>query len=116
MFGPESGWDVLTALKDEGKMVFFPFAFTDGETALTCADGNEYLLDNVIEYYDEKTFFGIEDSLGYLVQITDGKVIVNSAIHAEGGCTAPPSSVDLYPNCWVLEESMEVFIRSFIKG
>ncbi len=40
VFGPESGWDVLHALREEGKMVFFPFAFKDDDETLVTADGN----------------------------------------------------------------------------
>lgn len=57
---------------------------------------------------------GMEDSVGFLVQVKDGTVIINSAIHAGGACTGPAPQVDLYSDCGVLEEPMEEFIRGFV--
>jgi len=114
IFGPEDGWDVLSALKRQGKMVFFPFAHADTDGTLTCADGNTYGPASGSEEYEEEALIGLEDAVGYLVQVKGGAVIMNSAIHAGGGCTGPTPSVDLYPDCGVLEQPMEKFVRSFI--
>lgn len=116
VFGPESGRDVLAGLKKEGKMVFFPFAHSDVDGTLTCADGNTYRPASKDGDNEEAMLIGLEDSIGYLVQIKDGDFIANSAIHAGGGCTGPPPSVDLHPDCGVLEEPMDRFIRGFVKG
>jgi len=118
VFGRKSGWDVLSALKEEGKLVFFPFAHADADGTLTCADGNTYgpASDNEASGESEETLIGLEDSIGFLVQIKEEAVIINSAIHAGGGCTGPAPRVDLYPDCGLLEKPMEKFIRSFVKG
>jgi hypothetical protein len=116
VFGPETGWDVLSALREKGKMVFFPFGYTDVDGTLTCADGHTYRPTSDDKDSEEETPIGLEDSIGYLLQVTDGTVIINTAIHAGGGCTGPASRVDLYSDCGVLEEPMEKFIRGFIKG
>jgi len=116
VFGPESGWNVVLALKEEGKKVFFPFAFADADGTLTCADGNTYPPESDDEDSEEETLIGLEDSIGFLVQIKEGEVIINSAVHAGGACTGPAPGVDLYPDCGVLEEPMEKFMRGFIDG
>jgi hypothetical protein len=115
VFGPESGWDVLSALADEGKRVFFPFAFTDVDGTLTCADGNTYGPAPDDEDSVDEVIIGIEDSVGFLVQVSEGYVTLNSAVHGGGGCTGPAPGVDLYPNCGVLEEPMNDFIGVFLK-
>jgi len=116
VFGHESGWDILSALTKEGKIVFFPFARADADETFTCADGNTYGQEPEDESSENDMFIGIEDSIGFLVQVKDGTVIINPAIHAGGTCAGPESGVDLCPDCNVLEEPMEKFIRSFIKG
>jgi len=116
VFDPESGWDVLSALIEEGKMAFFPFAYADADGTLTCADGNTYGPGSAEEDSEDEQLIGLEDSIGFLVKIREGVVIINSAVHAGGGCTGPTPSVDFYPDCGVLEEPMEKFIRGFIKG
>ena len=115
VFGPESGWDVLAALVKEEKIIFFPFAHADADGTFTCADGNTYA--SLSDYQDsaDQMIIGLEDSLGFLVQVKGGYVIINSAIHAGGACTGPSPSVALYPNCGVLEKPMEKFIQGFIK-
>jgi len=115
IFGPEIGWDVVSALKKKRRKVFFPFAYADADGTFTCADGHTYKQASDDEYSDDEMFIGMEDSLGYLVQITGRSVIINSAIHAGGGCCGPAARVDVYPNCGVLEQPMEKFIRRFIR-
>ena len=61
-------------------------------------------------------FIGLEDSIGYLVQIKDGTVIVNSAICTDEGSLGSAPRIDLYPNSGFLEKSMESFIRGFVYG
>ena len=85
VFGPESGWDVLSALKDDPKMIFLPFAYADADGTLTCADGNTYGPISDDEDSEDGLFIGLEDSIGYLVQVQDGTVTINSAIHAGDG-------------------------------
>jgi len=115
VFGPEAGWEVLPALSFENKMVFFPFAFADARGTLTCADRNTHGPVSDEENSEDDLFIGIEDCVGFLVQVQDGAVIINSAIHAGGGCPGPAPSVDLHPYCGVLEEPMDKFIKIFIK-
>lgn len=115
VFGPESGWNVLHGLRQEGKMVFFPFAFKDDDGTLTCADGNTYRQASTDEDTEDGMLIGLEDSIGNLVQVKQGTIIFNSAIHAGGGCTGPAPSIDLRPDCGVLDKPMEKFIRGFIK-
>ena len=38
VFGPETGWDVIPGLEEEGKMVFFPFVSIDGKKRLVCLE------------------------------------------------------------------------------
>jgi len=116
VFGPEAGWDVLSALKLESKMVFFPFAFADADGTLICADGNTYGPMSDDEDPEDGLFVGMEDCIGFLVQVSDGAVIINSAIHAGGACPGPEPSVDLYSGCGVLEEPMAKLIQGLIKN
>jgi hypothetical protein len=116
VFSAESGWDVLSAVTKEGKMVFFPFACADQEGFLDCADGSTYRPESDEKDSEDDMFIGMEDRIGFLVQVKAGTVIINPAIHAGGACPGPESSIDLCPDCGVLEEPMEKFIRSFVKG
>lgn len=116
VFGPEDGWDVLSALKLESKMVFFPFAFADADGTLTCADGNTYGPVSDDKDPEDELFIGIEDSVGFLVQAEDNEVIINSAIHAGGACPGPLPSVDLCGDCQVLEGPMMRFIEGFVQS
>jgi hypothetical protein len=116
VFGPETGWDVLSALSQEGKIVFFPFAYTDADGTLTCADGNTYGPPSDNEDSAEELFIGLEDAVGYLVQVQDGAVIINSAIHTGGGCPGPAPRVGLRSSCGILDGPMDKFIRGFIRG
>ena len=115
VFGPEDGWDVFSAVTQEGKKVFFPFAHADADGTFTCADGNTHGPAPDDEDSEDEMFIGIEDSVGFLVQVKDGYVIINSATHAGGACPGPAPSVDLYPDCGLMDEPMEKFIRGFIK-
>ncbi len=105
VFGAESGWDVLCALKEERKTVFFPFAYSDDDGTLICADWITYLRPLTEENYDGRILVGWEDLIGFVVQITDGTVIINSAIYAGGACPGPEQRVDFYPNHGLLEEA-----------
>ncbi len=116
VFGPESGWDVLAGLKEEGKMVFFPFAFKDVDGTFATADDNTYRPTSREEDTEHGMLIGLEDSIGFLVQIKEGSVYINSAVHTSGGCPGPLPGVDLRSDCGVLEEPMERLIRSFIKS
>jgi hypothetical protein len=114
VFGPASGWSVISGLT-EGEMVFFPFAYTDGDR-LYCADRIELLLFSIDIKYGHEMFIGLEDSIGYLVQIKDRTVLVNSAICTDEGSLGSAPRIDLYPNSGFLEKSMESFIRGFTCG
>lgn len=114
VFGPESGWDVLHALKEEGKMVFFSFALKDDDGTLTCANGNNCGPASEEEDSEGIMLIGLEDSIGFLVQIKDTTFIINSAIHAGGGCPGPLPSVEPCVDCRGLEEPITKFIESFV--
>ena len=116
VFGPESAWDALSGLKKEGKTVFFPFAYADKNGTLTSANENSYEPTSDDEDSEWGMLIGMDNRVGFLVQVKDGEVIINSAIHASGACPSPAPRVDLYPDCGVLEEPMEKFVRGFIKG
>jgi hypothetical protein len=79
--------------------VFFPFAYARDGVRLACADRITYLLPTIDKEFWDKMFIGLEDGIGYLVQIKDGTLIINSARHARGGFLGPATWVDLYPNC-----------------
>jgi hypothetical protein len=113
--GPESGWDVLSAVTKEGKIVFFPFAYADADGTFACVDDNTCGQEPEDEDTENNICIGMEDRIGFLVQIKDNTVSINSAIHAGGACPGPGPAVDLHPDCGVLEEPMENFIRSFIR-
>jgi hypothetical protein len=115
VFGPGSEWGVLSALRQEGKIVFFPFAYPDTDGTLICADGNTCGPAFGEDGSTEQLLVGLEDSVGYLVRVQHATLIINSAIHAGGGCSGPAPRVDLYPDCGVLDGPMENFIRSFIE-
>jgi hypothetical protein len=59
VFGAESGWDVLSAITKEGKMVFFPFAYSDEVGVLDCADGNTYGPESDDEDSEDGMFIGM---------------------------------------------------------
>jgi len=115
VFGLESGWDVLSGLA-EGKMVFFPFAYADADGVLDCSDGNTYGPTSDDEDSEGEMIVGMEDSVGFLVKVKDGIVIINAGIHLGGACPGPGPGIDLCLDCGVLEGPMEKFIRGFIKG
>lgn len=116
IFALESGWDVLKALREEGKKVFFPFAYTDVDGTLTCADGNTYGPAPDDEGSARELLIGLEDTVGYLVQVQDGAVNIYSAIHTGGGCPGPAPRVGLRSSCGILDGPMDKFIRGFIRG
>jgi hypothetical protein len=116
VFGPESGWDVLAALKNDGKMVFFPFTHADEDGLLVCTDGNSYKATDDEEDSEHGIRIGLEDSLGFLIKIEGGRVVVNSAIHAGGVCPGPLASVDLCGDCGALEEPMTKFVERFVRA
>ncbi len=113
VYGPESGWDVLSAF-GEGKLVFLPFAFMDAHGTLACADGNIYETVSDTEGPEIEMLIGLEDCIGFLVQVINGVAIINSAIHSGGACPGPLPSVDLCSGCRSLDEPMANFIQGFI--
>ena len=112
VFGPDAGADALCALREDGQIGFFPFAYTDG-VRLYCADRIEYLLFMIDMKYQDEMFIGPEDSFGFLVQIKDGAVIMNSAIQTYRDSSGYKSEIDHYPNTEFLEKAMESFILGF---
>ncbi len=104
-------WDVLGGLYEEGKMVFFPFAYIDDLGIITCADGNIYHPLSL-----GQMFMGLGDSVGYLMQVKGSNLVVKTAIHRGGGCAGTTSQVDLCPESTLLSESMYKFICCFIDG
>ena len=109
VFGPDDGWQVPHVLKEEKAIVFFPFACTMDDQTLLCAGRFRYLTDQ-----EDEIPIGCEDVIGYLVQVNDGTVIINSAIHAGGFAPLPLPGIDFFPDCRILDEPMRKFVRGFI--
>ena len=106
-------YNFKSKLVDEGKRLFFPFSATNVGEEIPCADGETYEIDDEDE---SDLCFGEADCIGYLVEIKDGKVIINTAVNYGGACVAPPSSVELQKDCDVFEEPMRKFLGKFIKN
>ena len=111
IYGSENdGRDIYSELVNEGKRLFFPFSATNVGEPIPCADGNSYELDEE----NGELCMGVADSIGYLVEIENGKIVIHSAIHCGGACVAPPPSVDLLEDCEVFEEPMMEFLERFV--
>ena len=115
---PTKGWDAMAALQKGENELFFPFAGADDERTY-CADGTtvKHESENDAESgEDEDNFFlGMTDAGGFIVQIQDNHIIINSAVHFSGMCPGPMPSVDLHPDCGFLDEPMTRFIEGFIR-
>ena len=116
VYGPENGRDVAAAIKEERKMVFFPFAYADQDGLFVCSDGNSYKATDDEEDSEHGIRIGLEDSLGFLIKIEGDRVVINSAIHAGGVCPGPLASVDLCGDCGALEEPMTKFVERFVRA
>ena len=110
--GQETGWDVIGALKEEGNTVFFPFAYADHDGFLRRVDGNAYGPASHHEESEGTIMIGKADNVGYLVKVEGGRMVVNSAIHAGGGCPGPLPPVDYCKHRQFLDEPMVRFTGS----
>ena len=102
--------DLLLELKAEGKQLYFTFSNVGIEESINCADGEEYEIDE-----DSNFGLGEADTVGYLLKLYDGELIINSARNSAGGCMFPPPSIHIEEDCDVFDEPMEKFIKKFIK-
>jgi hypothetical protein len=102
----------LSKMRDEKLILFFMFsdAFLGGPQK--CADDSVYEItdDTVTDFY-----LGHFDVLGYLLQIKNGELIINSGVHFPGACLVPPPSLYIETECGLFDLPMEKFIRTFIK-
>jgi len=122
---PEEGWDPAAALHEGKYLALFPFALAD-DVSTSCADRTVVKHpeeewdeeEDDSEWEEEENTFSLrmEDTGGFLVQIKDGHIIINSAVHYSGGCGGPMPSVDLEPDCRFLNEPMTRFIESFVRN
>ena len=115
----ENAIDLIESLKGGQQLVFFPFADYD-EDGTICADGKLYKEGREQEIEDgeviEETFFvGMEESLGFLVQLEGGDLVFRPAMYICGACIAPPPRVDLVDDCDFLEQPMTRFLEEFVK-
>lgn len=121
---PPEGWDVLGSLQRGEYQAFFPFALADDECT-HCADGTVVKHpeddwdgdDEDMEGNEEEDAFSLSmtDTGGFLVQIKDGLITINSAVHFSGMCPGPMPSVDLEPDCGALDYIMTRFVVRFVK-
>ena len=105
-------YNFKSKLIEEGKRLFFPFSATNVGEEIPCADGKTYEIDDEGE---SDLCFGEADCIGYLVEIKDGKVIINTAVNYGGACVAPPASVEIQKECDIFEEPMRKFLGRFIR-
>ncbi|NTW72223.1 MAG: hypothetical protein HGA49_08295 [Eubacteriaceae bacterium] len=94
---------------EQGKALFFIFTATNTGEPIKCGDGNDYELDEESEFYLTDA-----DCVGYLMQIIDGHLTINSAVNSGGGCITKASSIDITPDCDIFEDPLEEYIIKFI--
>lgn len=99
---------LLEAL-NQGKALFFMFTNTNTGDSINCVDGEGYEIDEESDFC-----LGDADCVGYLLQIKNGVLTINSAVNSGGACTFPPPSLDIEINCDVFDKPMEKFIKRFI--
>jgi hypothetical protein len=111
--------DYLKELKEENKKLYFDFTNVNAGDPVDCADGS-IVGENAFEDEEDEEleaegepFWGITETLGYLVEYRDNSVVINSALSYGGDCIFPPS-IDIKTDCKFLDSLMENFIRSFI--
>jgi len=93
-----------------------PTYCADGTVVKHAADEWENEDESDEEEEEQNSFFlSMSDTGGFLVQIKDGHIIINSAVHFRGMCPGPMPSVDLAPDCGFLDEVMTKFVEGFMK-
>lgn len=106
-FGPGEGRSNFLEELESGHLLFFPFSSSYVDEPVPCADGQSRQLDE-----DTEPAIGDVDCVGFLLQLKQQRLIIDSAIHAGGGLPPPPS-VDI-EYCGVFDAGMEAFISRFI--
>ena len=107
-FGPEDGRSNFLEELEVGHLLFFPFSSSNVGEPVQCADDQSREIDD-----DSDFIIGEVDCVGFLIQLKDNVLYIDSAIHAGGACPGPSPSVDI-ENCDVFEAGMETFIDRFI--
>ena len=107
-FGPEEGRSNFMEEFEARHLLFFPFSSSNVGEPVRCADGQSRELND-----DSDFIIGDVDCVGFLFQLKEGVLYIDSAVHAGGACVAPPPSIDI-ENCNVFDAGMEAFIDRFI--
>ncbi len=97
-FGSESGWDVLSVLNREEKMLFSPFPRADADGTLNCADGDRYTPPSDEADSETEMLMCVEDSVGILAHVKNAYRIINTTICADGASPALLPSVEHVQN------------------
>jgi hypothetical protein len=126
--------DLIKEMKEFGAVLFFPFSENNMGEPIKCADGNEYILpkdcaddcghpdldcskcpeQHERDEVNEDFCMGDTDCVGYLVSLREVIITIDSAMYYSGSCTFPSSS-DLQEDCYIFDEPMYEFAKSFIK-
>jgi len=107
-YGPEEGRSNFMEELEAGHLLFFSFSSSNMGEPIRCADGQYREIDEESDFC-----IGQTDCVGFLFQLKEGVLYINSAVDAGGACVAPPPSVDIQ-GCDVFDAGMEAFIDSFI--
>ncbi len=110
--GPKSVREVRSVLKEKGRRIFFPFAYSNDRRVLECADGKKYEQESC----DEGISLYMEDSIGFLVQISDGHVMVRAAMINEEERLVPIPFAELSEDLAGLHEAIGNYIGKFLRS
>ncbi|HQM51480.1 MAG TPA: hypothetical protein PLJ71_22610 [Candidatus Hydrogenedentes bacterium] len=108
-FGPEEGRSHFLEELQSGHLLFFPFSSGNVGEPVLCADGQSRELED-----DSDFVLGDVDCVGFLLQLRERDLYIDSAVHAGGACPGPVPSVDV-ENCGVFDAGMEAFLNRFIR-
>lgn len=106
-WGPKEGRSNFLEELEAGHTLFFPFTLFGEEDPVRCADGQSLEL-------GEESIVGDMACVGFLFQLKEGILYVDSALLATVVCHTPPSAN--IQNCDVFDAGMESLIDKFILG
>jgi len=112
-YGPDEGRSNFSEELEEGWQLFFPFSSSYVGEPIPCADNVAREPDEEDDEEDSNFPLGDVDCIGFLIQKAGNDFIINSAIHAGGGCPVPPPYVDII-DCDLFDEPMKDFLKRFI--